>query len=145
MDRPGEYDLGSVEITTALTGSVITSGVNASGVAQALVDRLEGMTSLSLECLFTYGSGGTSCIVTVQTTLDQGATWIDLARFDFSTATAKKIVNLSGETPVGVTSVAALSSEGVLDGVLGPRLRAVVTSTGTYAGSTSAAVRAVAR
>lgn len=134
-------DLGSEEITAAVTDSVITEGASAAGVAQGLIDQLSGVTAVTIQCAFVYGSGGTTCAVTVQTSLDQGASWIDIARFDFTTATAKKVANLSGLYSKAVAAVAALSAEGVTDGVLGDRFRAKVTSTGTYAGSTSVAVR----
>lgn len=145
MDNPGIYNLGDETIAAAVTDSVITEGVSAAGVAQSLIDRLEGMASVSLQANFTYGSGGTTCAVIVQTSLDQGASWIDIARFDFTTASATKTVNISATSAEAVAAVAALSSEGKKDGILGDRLRAKVTSTGTYAGNSSVSVRAAAR
>jgi hypothetical protein len=35
----------------------------------------------------------------VQTSLDGGATWVDIAEFSFGTASESYIVNLSAETP----------------------------------------------
>jgi hypothetical protein len=134
-------NLGSREITAALTGEVITEGVSAAGVAQECVDGLGGITAATIQCAFVYGSGGTTCVVVVRTSLDQGASWIDIARFDFATTTAKKVANVSGLYSKAVAAVAALGAEGVTDGVLGDRFRVDVTSTGTYAGSTSVAVR----
>ena len=61
---------------------------------------------------------------------------------DFATTSAVKYANLSARLSKAVTSYADLSAEGVFDAVLGDRLRAVVTTTGTYAGSTLLAVRA---
>jgi hypothetical protein len=140
----GTFDLGSVAVTTAVTNSVITSGVSPAGAAQAFIDRLEGMQNLAIFANFTYGSGGTTCAVVVQTTFDD-VNWIDIARFDFTTASASKVANLSAALSKAVTAVAALGSEGVLDGILGAKLRARVTSTGTYAGNTSIACRVGAR
>lgn len=140
----GTFDLGSVAITAAVTNQVITSGVSAAGAAQAFLDRFEGMTALAIFCNFTYGSGGTTCALVVQTTFDD-VNWIDIARFDFTTASASKVANLSALLSKAVAAVAALSSEGVNDGVLGAKLRARVTSTGTYAGNTSIACRIGAR
>ncbi|NGO50432.1 hypothetical protein [Allomesorhizobium camelthorni] len=145
MERPGIYDLGTATITAAVTDSVITEGVSAAGVAQELIDRLEGMASATLYCEFVYGSGGTTCAVIVQTSINQGSDWIDVCRFDFTTANASKTANLSAEAAAAVAAVAALSVEGKVDGVLGDRLRAKVTSTGTYAGNTSVSVRAAVR
>lgn len=146
MDAPGIYDLGDEAITAALTNSVITEGVSANNVAQAFKDRLEGMTAVTLFCEFIYGAGaGTTCAVIIQTSINQGDDWIDIARFDFTTANRSVVCNLSGLLSKAVTAFAALSSEGVNDGILGDRLRAKVTSTGAYSGNTSVSVRAAIR
>ena len=134
MDSPGLYTLALVPLTTALAASA--------GAQTAIVD-LDGMTATTLECSFAYGSGGTSCTVLVQTHFD-GSTWRDIARFDFTTASAVKHCNLEGLLSKAVTAYAALASEGVYDGVLGDSLRAVVSSVGTYL-STTVAVRASVR
>lgn len=141
----GIFNLGDAAITTAVTDSVITSGTSASGAAQAQIDRLEGMTSVTLFARLVYGSGGTACLVVVQTSLDQGASWIDVCRFDFATANASKSANVSASAAAAVAAVAALSAEGKVDGVLGDRLRCKITTTGVYAGSTSISVRAAVR
>lgn len=143
MNNPGLYNLGDLALTVALTGEVITAGANDAGGAQAFLDDLDGMVAASIFCAFAYGSGGTSCAVTVQTTLDD-VNWIDAARFDFATASSRKAANLSGLTPEAVAAIAALSMEGVNDGVFGHRWRAVVTSVGTYA-NTTVSVRLNAR
>lgn len=145
MDNPGIFNLGDRAITTALTDEVITTGVAVSGASQEQIDRLAGMSSVSLHASFVYGSGGTTCAVIVQTSLDQGASWIDVARFDFTTANAKKVANIVASGAVAPGAVSALSVEGKLDGILGDRLRAKVTSTGTYGGNTSVSVRAAVR
>jgi hypothetical protein len=134
MDNPGIYSLGDFTIGAAGTQT---------GTA---IEDLGGMTAVTLSARLAYGSGGTSVVVVVQTSLNQGTTWVDVARVDFATAGAEKVINLSGLTPrTTPLSVAALGAEGCNDGVLGDRLRAVVTSTGTYAGSTVASVRASVR
>lgn len=119
------YTLASLGVTTALTSS-----------AQTAIDDLDGMTAVTLEAAFGYGSAGTTCFAIVQTTFDAGSTWRDIARFDFTTASAVKVANLSGLLSKAVTSYAALASENVLDGVLGDQLRAVISSTGTYVNTT---------
>lgn len=130
---PDIYTLAALDITSALTDA-----------AQSPITSLDGVTAVTLEAAFGYGSGGETCSAKVQTTFDGGATWRDVARFDFTTASAVKHVNLSGLLSKAVATYAALSSEGVYDGVLGDRLRAIVTSTGTYAGTTLA-IRASVR
>lgn len=146
MNNPGTKNLGERAITTALTGEVITSAPDIQGQTQEYLDNLEGMLAATLSVNFVYGSGGTTCIVTVETTLDQGTTWTEVARFAFATASEHNQVNLSGLTPVTtVYTPAALSSDSVKDGIMGDRWRAKVTSTGTYAGNTSVSVRLNAR
>ena len=139
----GIYNLGDRAITTALTDVVITAGVSDAEVAQAFIDQLDFMAAVTLFVNFQYGSGGTAAIVIVETTLD-GTNWIEIARFDFATTTAAKRANLSGLTPVALAAVAALSANSVTDGILGDRLRARLTSTGTYA-NTTVSVRAAVR
>ena len=145
MDNAGLYNLGDVTITAALTDSVITLGSSAAGAVQALIDRLNGMTSASVQATFVYGSGGTAVVAIVQTSLDQGASWIDILRFDFATSNAKKIGNVSAAGALAPAAVAALGAEGKLDGILGDRLRVKVTSTGIYGGNTSLSMRAAVR
>ena len=68
--------------------------------------------------------------------------WVDIARFDSLLAGRSASANLPGFLSKNVATVAALAVEGVNDGVLGSKLRAKVTSTGTYAGNTSVSIRA---
>ena len=126
MDNPGSYGLAALGITAALSAQPQT----------AIVD-LDGITAVTLEFYFQYGSGGTTCIAVVQTSFD-GTTWRDIARADFATASLTKHCNLEGLLSKGITGYAALAAEGVYDGVLGNQLRCVVTSTGTYVNSTLA-------
>jgi hypothetical protein len=144
MNNPGVFNLGDRTITAALTDQVITEASGVEG-AQSDIRNLAGMTGVTIEAKFVYGSGGTTCLVTIQTSLNQGTDWIDVARLDFATANARKTVNLSAAAAAAVAAVAALSAEGKVDGVLGDRLRAKVTSTGVYAGNTSISVRAAVR
>lgn len=139
MNSPGIYDVGSSAITTAVTGSVITSSVDASGTAIEYVDRLEGMTAATVQFRFAYGSGGTTAKAYLQTSLDQGTTWVDIACEAFTTSSSVQVVNLSGLTPK--TSAAtpgdgALADDTCVDGILGDRLRVKITTTGTYVGTT---------
>lgn len=127
MRNPGDYSLCDLAITSAL-----------SGVAQSPITDLEGILAATIEARFAYGSGGTSCRAWVQVTVDNGATWIDVASFAFGTTSSVKVVNLSGLTPVGsaITPVdGALADNTVQDGILGSAMRVRVTTTGTYANS----------
>jgi len=145
MDNAGIINLGNRAVTAALTDEVITSDTASDGSTQEFVGDLEGMASATIQAKFEYGSGGTTCLVIIQTTINQGGDWIDVARFDFATEDAVKTVNLSAAAAAAIASVAALGSESKIDGVLGDRLRAKITSTGTYAGGTQVSVRASVR
>ncbi len=118
-----------------------------------VIEDLEGLQSLALYARFAYGSGGTLCTAYVQTSLDQGTTWFDIACFAFGVAAETRIVNLSALTPLTTPTEltdGALTDDTVLDGPLGDRLRAkVVTTTddtgGDYAGPTVLVLRGCAR
>ena len=88
--------LANITITTAVTGFVTPP-----------MQFLEGPPlSLSVEANFTYGSGGTSVDAWLQTSLDGGTTWCDMAEFSFTTASARKgasIPSSTAITPVVVT------------------------------------------
>lgn len=139
------YNLGDRTLTAALTDQVITEGASSTGSAQTYIDRLDGMGSLTVWANFDYGSGGTTCAVIVQTSLDQGTNWIDIIRFDFTTSDSKKHATVGVFANAAPAALAALGSEGKLDHILGDRIRAKITSTGTYAGSTTVSVRAAVR
>ncbi|TIQ67019.1 MAG: hypothetical protein E5X41_06010 [Mesorhizobium sp.] len=128
MLNPGQYTLLNRAVTTALAGE-----------AQTAVDKLAGILAGTLQCEFAYGSGGTSCKVYAQVSLDQGLSWIDVACFAFTTASAVKAVNLSAGTPV-LTAITptdgALPDNTFVDGILGAVMRAKITTTGTYANTT---------
>lgn len=132
MDNPGVKTLGVIDFS------------GASGQPLTLMDDLSGMTAISLEFAFQYGTGGTSGNGKVQTTFDGGTTWRDIARVDFATSAFVKHCNLEGLLSKGITAYADLASEGVYDGVLGDALRFVPTWTGNYS-NTTFAVRASVR
>lgn len=132
------YNLGDYALTTAVTGEVITESDDAAYM------EVDDFLAATIQVDFNYGSGGTTCRVYVQTTLDQGATWIDVSATALTTASATKVINLSGLTPKTTAATpadGALTDDTALDGVLGDRWRVKITSTGTYAGSTSLSVR----
>ena len=107
--------------------------------------ELNGMSRLALSARFAYGSGGTTVIAIIETSLNQGTTWIEIARFDFATTGLEKVMNLSADSVVSSPyTIIDLVAEGGVTGILGDRLRAVVTSTGTYTGSTLLALRGMA-
>lgn len=152
MDNPGLKNLGDAALSAinAATGggTVVTAAADASGVSQGYIENLDGMKAALISANFVYGSGGDTLKVAFETTINQGATWIEVARFAFAQASAEKLVNLSGLTPVTtVYAPAALSDDTVKDGVMGQRWRArIIKGAGAaYAGNTSLAVRMIAR
>lgn len=99
--------------------------------------------SAPIQCSFTYGSGGTSTDVWVQTTLDGGQTWIDIANCHFTTSSARFAYNLTALTPV-ITEYTptdgALSANTSVGGFIGQSMRVKYTTVGTYAGVTTLVV-----
>lgn len=148
MDYPGIKNLGDRAITTALTGEVITSGSDINGATIEYIDRLEGMLAAAVAFRFAYGSGGTTCKAYLQTSFDQGTTWVDVACAAFATASATKIINLSGLTPKTTAATptdGSLTDDTCVDGLLGDRLRVKITTVGAYAANTTLSVRAAVR
>lgn len=140
----GLFNLGTATITAAVTDSILTSS-NFNGAAAAFIGGLGGMQSATFFAKLIYGSGGTSISVVIQTSLNQSDDWIDICRFDFTTANAQKHATVGVFANAAPAAVAALNSEGKLDNILGDRLRAKVTSVGTYASNTSISVRVATR
>jgi hypothetical protein len=132
--------LGSRTITAALTDVVLTEGTSAAGSSQAFWDRFAGINALSVEALFTYGSGGTTAILRIDTALGSGGVWRNIARIDFATASLVRAFTIS-RTALPLTTIAELGSESLVN-FLGDRFRARLTTTGTYAGNTLLDVRA---
>lgn len=141
MDSPGIFALlntAGEDFTIDATGTQIG----------AAVEDLEGTQSLALHARLAYGAGGTSCKVYIQTSLDQGTTWFDIACFAFTTASATRMLNLSALTPVTTPATptdGALADNTALDGPLGDRFRPKVVTVGTYTGPTLLTLRGCAR
>ena len=104
--------------------------------------------NLLLQGTFTYGSGGTSADAWVQTSIDGGTTWIDVANFHFTKSAARFLYNLSSATPV---STEYTPTDGTLapntskDGLVGPIWRVKYTVVGTYTEGTILRVDAFAQ
>jgi len=103
-----------------------------------------GPFDVALMANFVYGSGGTTADAYVQTSIDEGATFFDVADFRFTTSSAKAAFNLSSLTPVTtqVTTFTngALTTNTCIDGLLGDWWQVILTTTGTYAGGTQLTV-----
>lgn len=136
MDNPGINTL-SLDVTTA--------GTQTTGAEDVI--NLQGMTGLTVDIQFIYGSGGTSVKAYLQTALGAGP-WIDIACAAFTTASDRKVFNLSGldkiETPVTPTD-GAMTDNTAKSGILGDRIRLKLVTVGTYAGSTQVIARTAGR
>lgn len=96
-------------------------------------------TGVLLQGNFTYGSGGTTATAWVQTSIDGGSTWCDIARFAFTTASARFVYNVNSSTSVTAEATptdGTLATNTANDGILGNLFRVKYTTTGTYAATT---------
>lgn len=124
--------LATQAITTALTGSTSTP-----------VTGLGRVLAITLTCLFTYvASAATSAKIYVQTSLDGGSTWFDIACFAFTTASASKYSNVDGNAQIASATLTTgtLADGTCAHGLIGDRLRISTTSVGTYGAGTQAVV-----
>lgn len=129
-----------------LVSETITIALSA--VIRKPTSGLYGMKQVAIEANFVYGSGGTTVDVWVQTSLDGGANWIDIAQFAFLTTSLRKVHTVvmpavvatrTNVTPLDGT----LGDNLIQDGVLGDALRVKLTTVGTYAGGTTLDVNVV--
>lgn len=122
-----------------------TKQVAAAGVTEFAAVDITGALAVTVLAKVNYVSGGATIALLVQTSLDDGVTWIDVVSFAFTTASGLKVANLNGQASKAVASIGGLTGDGINDGVLGSKMRLVGTTTGTYAGATSYEVRINAR
>lgn len=138
--------LGAFGLTTNSSASDLSITAAATTICTAITG-LTGMQSLTVSLRFAWGSGGTAVKAYLQTSIDGGNTWIDIACVVFGTASEHAALNFSALTPK-ITQVTpsdgAMSDDTAIDGILGDRVRLKVVSTGTYAGNTLLVGRMVA-
>ncbi len=129
MDDPGTFSLGdfTLDVPATQTGTPVTG--------------LAGMAVAAVQARFAPGGGGTGCTVFLQTSFDQGQTWVDLAALGFGAAGGVLLASVAGGplAPQAPTDC-GLAAGTILSGPLGDRLRAKLVSTGTFTGSTLCSV-----
>jgi hypothetical protein len=137
-------------MNNADTFNLASLGITANLSSQDQTPQLElaGMQSVTLDAKFVYGGSGGGTVTAIVQTRINDTDWRDIARFDFAVTTrsAHCTLNAGGGASKAITTYAALSVEGVNDGILGDRLRAVVSSTGTaYGANTTLDISAAVR
>jgi hypothetical protein len=133
MDNADVFVLAALQIGAAAAQKLLSPATG-----------LEGMSSVSLEATFQFGSGSGTVTAIVATTMDDGTSWRHIARFDFDTSSAVKQANVQAAAAKGITVYADLDAEGVNDGFLGDQLAVLLTTTGNYSNSVLS-VRAAVR
>jgi hypothetical protein len=107
-------------------------------VSTPVVSGTGASSSLLVVIDFVYGSGGTSGKVWVQTSLDGGTTWVDIANMTFLLASKKRVMNLTSSpiTAPYTPTDGTLADDTVRDGLTGGVYRTKLTTIGTYAATT---------
>lgn len=110
------------------------------------VNLAPGTASLGVLSKFVRAGGGTSTKVFLQTSLDGGTTWIDVAQHAFLTTTASKVtgVKTAIARAVATPTDGTLADDTVLDGLIGDRVRVKYIVAGTYTGASTLSVVVVA-
>ena len=105
-----------------------------------------GADLVQVQSTFVRAGGGTTTDVFIQTSLDNGSTWIDIMQFALATTTATRVsaVRSSIALSANVTPTdGALTDNTILDGLIGDRLRAKTVVVGTYSGASSLALNVI--
>jgi hypothetical protein len=144
MGQPSRFN--GFRALNLLAATTITTA--AADVVTTPITDLIGMQVVMAEATFTYGSGGTSAKFWLQTSLDFGTTWFDIACWAFATTTASAIMSTRSFTAVAANYTptdATLADNTIKDGLLGDRLRIKYTTVGTYATSTTIAITGLSK
>lgn len=98
-------------------------------------------STMVIQANFAWGSAGTTALAWVQTSFDGGTSWVDVCAFNFASAIAKFVVNISAATPNAATAITPTDGTNAgpnkcIDGLFGTLWRVKYTTTGTYAATT---------
>ena len=121
----------------SVDGAVITTA--ATVVTAPFLFAPRSVQSIGFQSDFDYGSSGTAVKVYLQTSLDAGSKWTDIACHVFATADLRKVTAVSrfAARAEAVATDGTLADDTQLDGLIGDRLRIKYVSTGTYAGTST--------
>lgn len=129
MSSPNQVTLLSGAIPAA--GTYTTPGY--------YVGRLPGGAKyVAAQVNFVRSSGGTTLDVYVQTSLDDEATWCDVANFSLATTSVRKVsaVKTSTALAANVTPTdGSIASNTILSGLVGPKFRLKYVVVGSYVGT----------
>lgn len=135
---PGQHMAASkTAILFPLT--TITTAVAADTTVTNIVSLVDANV-LTVEAIFTYGSGGTTAKFWVQTRLGTSGNWTDIMNFAFATASADKfstVCNYIALSAATAKTDGTLANDTILNGLMGDQIRVKYTTTGTYAGGTT--------
>ena len=136
---------GSVRATLLPTTTI---GAPVGPIATTPIVGVTPCQYLTAQAIFVFGAGGTNVTVYIQTSLDKGASWIDVISFQFLVTTATKVSAVSTYTALAAAITptdGTLAVNTILSGLLGDRVRAKYVTTGTYTGTTTLAVDIVTK
>lgn len=114
-----------------LLNRVITSNVTVVGEAVPLP---VGIRSVALQVKLTVTGGGGTAKVYLQTTLDGGVTWTDIACVALTTVTARRVSSVKNSIATGASVTptdGTMTDNTILDGIFGDSLRAKLVTAGT--------------
>jgi hypothetical protein len=124
-----------------------TATIAAAGTYLGAEARLpRSIQALAIQSTFAYGAGGTSVKVYVQTSIDAGVSWVDVACQTFTTTAAKKVSAVRQAVALAASYTptdGALGDDSIKDGLVGDRVRVKYVVTGTYTGVSTLSVTAV--
>ena len=117
-----------------------TIGAAVTRVISQVIDLPRAVKSIAMQSKFLFGAAGTNLKVWYQTSFDNGETWRDMACHAFLVAALNKASAISSDVAAAVNTAlsdGALADDTIVQGLIGSKIRAVYTSTGTYTGATS--------
>lgn len=134
-------------VPVTILNATLAGAVTADTSAGVFVMKPERVEALLLQAIITVAGGGTTAKAWVQTSLDGGATWFDIASFAFTTSTATRMYNLTAAavTAIATPGDAALTDNTSINGFLGNKYRVKLTTTGTYTGASTFVITALAK